>query len=67
MSRLEPLTVALWEADRHLDTLEAALRDWQVAPAPDLATLETDRELLRILDQLLFRFTKLQDALGILH
>ena len=60
-----PLATAIWEADRHLDTLEVALRDWQTAPAANLAELETDREKLRILDQLLFRFTKLQDALGL--
>jgi hypothetical protein len=59
------LTAALWEADRHLDTLEAALRDWQASPPADLAALEADRQTLRVLDQLLFRFTKLQDALGL--
>lgn len=59
------LATALWEADRHLDTLELALRDWLRAPAANLRELETDPERLRILDQLLFRFSKLQDALGI--
>jgi hypothetical protein len=65
MSTPGPLATALWEADRHLYTLEAALRDWQAAPASDLAALEADPERLRVLDQLLFRFTKLQDALGL--
>ena len=58
------LTIALWEADRHLAVLESALRDWQANPIFDLAELEVDQHQLRILDQLLFRFTKLQDALG---
>jgi len=58
------LTIALWEADRHLAVLESALRDWQANPILDLAELEVDQQQLRILDQLLFRFTKLQDALG---
>lgn len=61
----DPLTTALWEADRHLATLESALRDWQAAPAANLVALETDPETLRIVDQLLFRFSKLQDALGL--
>lgn len=65
MTTRTPLGTAIWEADRHLDTLEAALRDWQTGPAANLAELETDREKLRVLDQLLFRFHKLQDALGL--
>ena len=59
------LATALWEADRHLNTLDEALTDWQASPALDLAELETDRDKLRILDQVLFRFSKLQDALGV--
>lgn len=65
MTAQSPLATALWEADRHLATLESALQDWLAAPAANLAELETDPETLRILDQLLFRFTKLQDALGL--
>ena len=57
MTTKSPLGTAIWEADRHLATLEAALQDWQAAPAANLAVLETDREKLRILDQILFRFT----------
>ena len=64
MMALDPLATALWEADRHLDVLETALRDWQQAPATSLEELEADQDRLRILDQLLFRFTKLQDAIG---
>lgn len=58
------LETALWEADRHLVVLETALSHWNAAPADKLAALEADQERLRILDQLLFRFTKLQDAIG---
>jgi hypothetical protein len=64
MSAAEPLATALWEADRHLRVLEQALRDWHAAPAATLAELDADADQLRLLDQLLFRFTKLQDALG---
>ena len=60
-----PLATAIWKADRHLDTLNVALRDWRTAPAADLAELETDREKPRFLGQLLVRFTKLHDALGL--
>ena len=61
----DALSTALWEADRHLGALKLALRDWQAAPAPSLAVLDTDPEKLRVLDQLLFRFMKLQDAVGL--
>ena len=58
------LAVALWEADRHAAALLDALAEWAVGPALDMAQLERDRLLLRLADQILFRFTKLQDALG---
>ncbi len=64
MSVKDPLATALWEADRHHATLVLALQDWYAAPAANLADLEAKPETLRVLDQLLFRFTKLQDALG---
>jgi hypothetical protein len=44
--------------------LEIALDDWQAMPVVNLGRLEADQNQLRVLDQLLFRFTKLQDALG---
>lgn len=40
------------------------MRDWHLAPAADLAELDADADRLRVLDQRLFRFTKLQDAMG---
>ncbi len=58
------LAIALWEADRHAAALSDALAEWVAAPALDMAQLERDRLLLRLADQILFRFTKLQDALG---
>jgi hypothetical protein len=42
MTARNPLATALWEADRHLATLESALRDWLAAPAGDMVELETD-------------------------
>ncbi|WP_295879903.1 hypothetical protein [uncultured Thiohalocapsa sp.] len=64
MTHGDPLETAVWQGDRHLSVLEQALRDWQRAPAADLAELDADADKLRVLDQLLFRFTKLQDAMG---
>ena len=58
------LAVALWEADRHAAALSEALAEWAAEPALDMAQLESNRLLLRLADQILFRFTKLQDALG---
>jgi hypothetical protein len=65
MTTTAALKTALWEADRHLAALESAWEDWQAAPAASLVLLESDPAKLRILDQLLFRFTKLQDAMGL--
>jgi hypothetical protein len=60
----DKLGVALWEADRHAAALSEALADWAAEPALNIDQLEHDRLLLRLADQILFRFTKLQDALG---
>lgn len=64
MNPNDRLAVALWEADRHAAALTEALAEWAADPALDMAQLEHDRLLLRLADQILFRFTKLQDALG---
>ena len=64
MTTANVLESALWEADRPFATLASAWRDWQTAPAASLLLLESDPTKLRILDQLLFRFTKLQDVMG---
>lgn len=64
MNAEHKLAAALWEADRHAQTLQETLQEWDADPATEWATLEADRLKIRLVDQLLFRFTKLQDALG---
>ncbi len=61
MNKLEQ---ALWEADRHAAALGDALAEWHAAPPDALQQVELDRSARRLSDQLLFRFLKLQDALG---
>lgn len=58
------LSTALWEADRHAAALREALADWEPVSGRDIEQIEADRLTVRLIDQLLFRFTKLQDALG---
>lgn len=57
MKAQDRLTIALWEADRHAAALADARAEWAAAPAQDMAQLERDRLLLRLADQILFRFT----------
>ena len=64
MSGPDRLGAALWEAQRHAVALEGALVDWGPVRHLSLDELERDRTVVRLLDQLLYRFTKLQDALG---
>ncbi len=64
MNTTEKLTAALWEANRHMETLKEALTEWERSPAASWEALEADRAQVRVIDQLLFRFTKLQDAVG---
>lgn len=64
MSVTDKLATAIWEADRHQETLAEALAEWDAAPATDWTALEADRSHVRLVDQLLFRFIKLQDAVG---
>ena len=64
MTAADKLGNALWEADRHTAALSDALAEWDAMSVPSLDHLEQDRMLVRLSDQLLFRFTKLQDALG---
>ncbi|ADJ29314.1 hypothetical protein [Nitrosococcus watsonii] len=59
------LEAALWEADRHLVVLEQAMASWAVyGEVASLNEVEGDPHRLRVADQVLFRFMKLQDALG---
>jgi len=64
MNTTEKLAAAVCEADRHLETLAEALAEWDRRPAADWKALETDRGCVRLVDQLLFRFIKLQDTVG---
>ncbi len=64
MAADDRLSAALWEADRHTAALDEALRDGAPHAADTLERIEQDRELVRIVDQALFRFGKLQDAMG---
>jgi hypothetical protein len=58
------LASALWESDRHRATLAEALAEWAGLSEPDQLALEDDPALRRLSDQILYRFMKLQDALG---
>lgn len=58
------LVSALWEADRHLNRLTEALIAWDASPSVTWNDLESNRDRVRIVDQLLFRFIKLQDTVG---
>jgi hypothetical protein len=58
------LASALWESDRHSAALAEALADWRSIPEPAAQALENDSALRRLTDQILYRFMKLQDALG---
>lgn len=59
------LKSAIEIADRHSRILAIALRDLDQGPRPTAAILaKDDPQLLRLLDQIQSRFTKLQDHLG---
>ena len=64
MTQHDYLSAAIWEADRHSVTLKSALDEWQAAPCPDMPSLESNPQMMRLVDQILFRFSKLQDAVG---
>ena len=58
------LASAAWECGRHQAALDEALTEWHAGPTPSSAQLEADPALRRLTDQILYRFTKLQDAMG---
>ncbi len=64
MNAQDKLATVLWEADRHAQTLQETLQEWDADPVTGWEALEADRLKVRLVDQLLFRFTKLQDVLG---
>ena len=61
---VDRLSLACWEADRHCAALEQARAEWQGLPTPGWQAIEQDVGLRRLTDQILFRFMKLQDAIG---
>lgn len=58
------LTAALWACDRHRSTLDEALAEWRSLDTPSGQALETNSALRRLTDQILSRFTKLQNTMG---
>ena len=58
------LASAAWECDRHRAALDTALAEWHAGATPGSAQLEADPGLRRLTDQILYRFTKLQDTMG---
>lgn len=58
------LATAVWACDRHCLALSEALADWLAQPLIGSDGLENDPALCRLTDQILYRFTKLQDAMG---
>ena len=58
------LSAAVWECDRHVAALHEALAEWRSQPTPSSEALEHDSALRRLTDQILYRFTKLQDEMG---
>lgn len=58
------LDASLREADRHAAALGDAFVDWEPVDPLDMDQIERDRLLVRLVDQLLFRFIKLQDSVG---
>lgn len=64
MIATDKINAAIWEADRHVETLFEALEEWDRSPASSWEELEADRSRVRVVDQLLFRFIKLQDTVG---
>ena len=58
------LAAAMWECDRHCAALTEALGEWRVLPTPDAEALESEPRWRHLTDRILYRFTKLQDAVG---
>ena len=58
------LAAAAWACDRHRLALHEALADWRAQPQISSDALENDPALRRLTDQIVYRFTKLQEAMG---
>jgi len=64
MRPADKLATALAEVASHSTVLVQALAEWQASPATTWPALENERAQVRLVDQILFRFIKLQDAVG---
>lgn len=65
MINSDKLKVAVWEADRHIQALCSAQQEWDRLSEPmSIEKIESEPQLVRLTDQILFRFAKLQDAMG---
>ena len=62
--RAAALAAAVWECDRHRAALGEALTDWHALPTITADALDRDSTLRRLTDQILYLFSKLQDAMG---
>ncbi len=58
------LETGCWQCDRQVEAIVGALTDWHAAAPVDWTVIEQNPILVRILDLLLYRLTKLQDAVG---
>jgi hypothetical protein len=61
---MDRLALARLEADRYAAVLGDALARWRGMPTPGPEAIESDPALRQLTDQILFRFIKLQDAMG---
>lgn len=64
MNTPDKLAPALWEADRHADTLLSAIDEWRQLTPVTALDAQHNKALVRLIDQILFRFAKLQDCMG---
>lgn len=58
------LSASFWECGRHCAALVEALSEWHALPTPGVQALETDPTFRHLSDRILYRFAKLQDAMG---
>ncbi len=61
---LAKVASAVWECARQRAALQDALTEWRSLGPPGSDALENDAAIRRLTDQIIYRFTKLQDAMG---
>ncbi len=64
MTTRQRVAAACWECRRHAQALRHALDDWTSQPIRAWPEVEADATAVRLLDQILYRFSRLQDAAG---